>query len=275
MKYIPISLLALVLLSAPGCKEGGNNMVSSEAVSAPAYSSDLTAKSVDATESSPTPETATSIERKIIKTATLRYRAGNIDKTRKTVDKAIKGMDGYIINENNTYDEFMQEQYMEIKIPAQYLDSFITVISSTAKKWETKSISASDVTEEYIDITARLHTKKELEARYLELLKRSGSVTEVLSVEPELATVRGEIESMEGRIKYLNTQVAYSTVNLSYFVPVRGPVGFFGRMFEGFVDGWRALLECLIGLMKNWPFVLLFGGLAWWLIKLRRKRRAG
>lgn len=78
-------------------------------------------------------------------------------------------------------------------------------------------------------------------------------------MEAQLASVRGEIESMEGRLKYLNSQVDYSTVNLSYYVIVRGPVGFFGRMGEGFVDGWRSLLEFMIGLMRAWPFVLILG----------------
>ena len=74
-------------------------------------------------------------------------------------------------------------------------------------------IDSQDVTEEYIDITARLKTKKELEARYLELLKKANKVEEIVSIEKEIGNLRSDIESIEGRLRYINNAVAYSTLD--------------------------------------------------------------
>jgi hypothetical protein len=268
-KMILPFVTAFIMLGAACNGNRDKSEVATEMI-APSAGADMSAK---AEEAAPANDAAAAIERKIIKTATLRFRTGDIDKTRAAVDRAIKETNGYIVNENNNNSDFSREQYLEIKVPSNRLDTFITAISATAKDWEVKSISATDVTEEYIDIDARLRTKKELETRFLDLLSKARTVEEILSVESQLATVRGEIESMEGRLKYLSNQVSYSSVNLSYYVLVRGPVGFFGRMGEGFVDGWRSLLEFMIGLMRAWPFVILFGWLGWWILKkwLRRK----
>jgi hypothetical protein len=271
MKKLMIVIIAGYFILASACNGGSSDRENAVYDMVAPASPALSAKMGEAAEQS-SGEQAT-IERKVIKTANLRFRTGDIDKTRAAVEAAIARTGGYITTENNNNSDYSHEQYLEIKVPANKLDSFIQDISATAKDWETKSISATDVTEEFIDVTARLNTKKELEARYLDLLKRANSVSDIMQVEAQLANVRGEIESMEGRLKYLNSQVSYSTVSLSYYVLVRGPVGFFGRMGEGFVDGWRALLEFAIGMMRAWPFVIIFGGLAWWIGKKWRNRR--
>lgn len=267
MKYLLPLFTALVIVVYPSCgHSGGDQQIASYDV-APASPERVAKMAPDATAGAPT------MERKVIKTAQLRFRTYDMDKTRASVNKAIRETGGYISSENENNNDYSREQYLDIRVPSARLDTFIQLISATAKDWEVKSISAADVTEEFIDVTARLNTKKELETRYLDLLRRAGSVSDILQVEAQLASVRGEIESMEGRLKYLNSQVDYSTVNLSYYVIVRGPVGFFGRMGEGFVDGWRSLLEFMIGLMRAWPFVLIFGGLIYWLVKRWGKRR--
>ena len=51
-------------------------------------------------------------------------------------------------------------------MPADQFDNLIERIEPLANKIENKSINTQDVTEEFIDVEARLNTKKELEARY-------------------------------------------------------------------------------------------------------------
>lgn len=108
----------------------------------------------DATAGAPT------MERKVIKTAQLRFRTYDMDKTRASVNKAIRETGGYISSENENNNDYSREQYLDIRVPSARLDTFIQLISATAKDWEVKSISAADVTEEFIDVTARLNTKK-------------------------------------------------------------------------------------------------------------------
>ena len=78
-------------------------------------------------------------------------------------------------------------------------------------------IYVKDVTEEYTDVVIRLKNKKEAEKRFLEILKQTKTIKEILDVEEHLREIREEIESKEGRLKFLNDQVSYSTINLSIY----------------------------------------------------------
>jgi hypothetical protein len=56
-----------------------------------------------------------------------------------------------------------------LRIPADKFDAVMKQVEGLAEKVDNKNISTQDVTEEFIDVEARLKTKKELEVRYLEL----------------------------------------------------------------------------------------------------------
>ena len=60
-------------------------------------------------------------------------------------------------------------------------------------------------------------TKKEVEARYRELLTRATSVEEILKIEEQIGNIRTEIESAEGRLRYLSNQVQYSTLHVTFY----------------------------------------------------------
>jgi hypothetical protein len=75
---------------------------------------------------------------------------------------------------------------------------------------------AQDVSEEFVDLEARISSSKKLEEQYILLLeKQTEKVEDLLAIEKELARVRLEIERLEGRVRYLTNQVALSTVHLT------------------------------------------------------------
>jgi len=81
------------------------------------------------------------------------------------------------------------------------------------------SSSGRDVTEEYIDLEARLRNLRRQEERLLEILDRAESVKDVLEVERELGRVRGEIERLEGRLRYLSNRVEFATITVELLEP--------------------------------------------------------
>jgi hypothetical protein len=87
---------------------------------------------------------------------------------------------------------------------------------------ESLTLTSSDVTAEWVDVQARIDNSVRAETRLQELLAtQTGSLSDVLSVERELARVRGEIESAEGRMRVLADQVGLSTLHVQ--VSVRTP----------------------------------------------------
>ena len=132
---------------------------------------------------------------------------------------------------------------------------------------EQRESHADDVTEEYVDLEARLKNKQQLEARLLELVaKRGDDIKDVLALEAELARVREEIERMQGRLRYLTDRVDLTTIEISAYErrdyqPPLAPT-FAARIQQTFADS--------IGLMRQLgeAWVLAIVGLAPWLLLL-------
>jgi len=98
-----------------------------------------------------------------------------------------------------------------------------------------RNVGGEDVTEQYIDIEARLKNKIVLRDRLKQLLEKATAVKDVLAIETELNRVQADIDSMEGRIKALKGRVDYATVNLRLERrPILGPLGY---LFKGLFWG--------------------------------------
>jgi hypothetical protein len=213
----------------------------------------------DASSTPPKEATKQSQERKLIKNGTLSFETNDIEKTRKEIEKLYKEFNGYLASENHfNYGERLQHE-QEIRIPSQNFDPFVQKIEKLGTKIESRHISTQDVTEEFIDVEARLKTKKDLEARYLDLLKLAKTVEDMLSIESQLGNVRAEIESMEGRLNFLNNQVAFSTIKISYYELTGVDFGFASKFVHSTKNGWDNLLTFLIAMINVWPFLMLMG----------------
>ena len=220
------------------------------------------------------------IERKIIKTGDVRFKTKDLDKTRQAIINAVSELKGYVSEESQTGDGNYSEMHLTVRVPVQYFDSLMSVIGSNAEYFDSKNIHTQDVTEEFIDVTTRIKTKKSLESQYLSILKQAKSIKEIMEVRRELNTVREEIESAEGRLRYLSSQVSYSTLTLVFYKQISGrvssPRGFWSRMGDGLVGGWATLQNIIIGLVSLWPILLVLSGLflvfrRFWTFRKKRK----
>ena len=91
-----------------------------------------------------------------------------------------------------------------------------------------RNVEAEDVTEQYVDVEARLKNKAALRDRLKQLLDKATSVKDVLAIETELNRVQADLDSMAARIKSLKGQVDLATVRLSLRRrPILGPLGYF------------------------------------------------
>jgi Domain of unknown function (DUF4349) len=94
-----------------------------------------------------------------------------------------------------------------------------------------RRVESEDVTEQYIDVEARLKNKIVLRDRLKQLLDKATAVKDVLAIETELNRVQSDIDSMEGRMRSMKKQVTYATVTLSLErKPILGPLGY---VFKG------------------------------------------
>lgn len=218
-------------------------------------------------------ETISITDRKLIKNGDLSFETNDVKKTKASVEAICKELNAYISNENqNNYGERLQYN-QTIRVPADQFDALMQKLEAEAVKIESKNINTQDVTEEFIDVEARLKTKKELEARYREILKQAKTVQDIVSIESQIAAVRAEIESMEGRLTYLKNQVAFSTLNVSYFEIIGTDFGFANKFIRSLGKGWDNLLAFIIVLANLWPFFVLAGAIGWGVSRWKKRKK--
>jgi hypothetical protein len=154
--------------------------------------------------------------RKVIRTGQISLVVATYDDARTKLDALLKAAGGYVDSTQvQHYQGAVSSATLVLRIPQ---DAFGALVPKLKELGEisSESTAAEDVTDQYVDIAARLASAKTLEKRLLELAAdRSSGVEALLAVERELARVRGEIESYEGRMRQWNDQIAMSTLTLS------------------------------------------------------------
>lgn len=147
----------------------------------------------------------------------------------------VENQGGFIERRSDNED---QSASITLRIPAKTFKTAVTGLE-TLGTVTYRNIDGKDVTEQYIDVEARLKNKIVLRDRLQQLLEKAVDVKDVLSIEAELNRVQGDIDSMEGRIKALKGQVDYATISLSLTrKPILGPLGY---LFEGLFWGVEKL----------------------------------
>ncbi|OPZ98088.1 MAG: hypothetical protein BWY70_01323 [Bacteroidetes bacterium ADurb.Bin408] len=213
-------------------------------------------------------------QRKLIKTGQMKFETDNMDETRARINQAVSKHNAYISNEQAGTEYDRVTNTLVIRVNAQNFDNLVNDIGNGVEKFDTKTIDVNDVTEEYVDIQSRLKTKKELENRYLELLKKAVKVSEMLEIEQQIGYLRTEIESIEGRMRYMNDRIEFSTLTVTFYKKTEIHKTKYSSLFaRGFMNGINALIWFFIGLVNIWPFILLTF-VTIWLIRrhIRRKR---
>ena len=212
------------------------------------------------------------IERKLIKTGDISFETENLEATRQNIINLVKKYKGYVSSDRKNEYDYRINYTLSVRVPAQYFDTLVSGVEKNALTIENKQVRISDVTEEFLDVESRLKNKKQLESRYLEILKKANTVKEILEVEKELGKLREDIEATEGRLNYLKNQVGFSTLHISFYKTVKESSSFASKIGEGFKNGFNYFKSFLIGLVSLWPFVILLI-LLFYLIKYRLKKK--
>lgn len=216
------------------------------------------------------------IETKIIKTGDLRFETNDLDATYNQLISSVKKHGATIQNDNEGKNYESLYRNITVRVPSQHFDGFLADISKGVNYFDRKEISSQDVTEEYIDIDARLKAKKVLEARYLELLKKANKVSEMLEIETQLSAIREEIEAKEGQLRYMQSRVSMSTINIEFYKTVASETGvtssYGTKIWNAIKSGFNGISSFFIGLLQLWPFILILVGTIYFIRKRFKKK---
>ncbi len=202
-------------------------------------------------------------DKKIIRTATLRLEVKDFKKYNDNVHKTVKQFGGYIAQEEQNLSEEKTETDISIKVPVAQFETMMNQLPGDDAKVLERKVSTEDVTGEVVDTKSRLEAKKQMRIKYLEFLKQSKNMEEVLQVQNEINSIQEEIESAAGRVEYLSRQSAYSTINLTFYQPINGyrpfdgAPSFYTRLTGAFKTGGGLIADLFVGLVSVWPLLLM------------------
>ena len=212
--------------------------------------------------------------RKIVKTGSMTLEVEDIAEAMNRVAEMADELNGYVVSSYKYDYEQRVEGHITIRVPFEEFDEAFTRLRQLAITVPYETTTATDVTEEYVDLEAQLSNLLATEAQYLALLERAENVEEMLKVQKELSNVRGEIEQIEGRMKYLEQTSETSLIEITL------------QETKGLTEPWSAsaaLQSAVRGLTtfgRGLATVLIWLGIFCWawvpplVIWLRRRRRA-
>ena len=164
---------------------------------------------------------------------------------------------------------------LQLKVPASRFDDLTQALEPLGRL-QFVNVAAEDVSEEFVDLAARVANSRRLEDRLVELLRtRTGKLQDVLTVERELARVREEIERMEGRMRFLKTSAQLSTLSVNLFEPAPIVASHPGQSVigEAFKTAWRNFVGVLAGAIASLGFVVPVVVLGWGAVILGKRYR--
>ncbi len=124
-----------------------------------------------------------------------------------------------------------------LRVPAERFSAVLAEIRRLGDGKRAERIDSEDVTDEYVDLEARLRVQTRLEEQLLELLKTASTVDAALHVHKELASVRTEVERIQGRKQLLEREVALSTIRVTLAAPATESVSF-SKIGQSVSDAW-------------------------------------
>lgn len=302
MRLLAISLLTAALLVLAGCagqSASSNTSVATRPAAAPASAPQTeksessagratTVQDGEMTKASlvnvQTPQTSVT-ERKIIRNADLILETGDPAAGQRKVASIAESRGGFVITseskQRNAEGQLKPEMVVTItvRVPAAQFDAVINEIRGAGSRVAQEKVTGQDVTEEYIDLEARIRAKQALEAQFMEIMKQAKSVQDALEVQRQLAEVRSEIERIEGRRRFLENQSSLSTINVTLQPPTQivSSAGFFYSVKRALSEGLDVAANITLFFVQAFVAllpILIFIGLPIFLIARYLVRRA-
>lgn len=202
-------------------------------------------------------------KKKIIKDGSISIKTVDVVESKKSMDVLVKKYNAYYDSEVLQNNEQILSYDLKLRIPADNFEKFISEIEKGKDEISNKSIHSRDVTEEFVDIEARLANKREYLTRYKALLAKAATIKDILAIEENIRILQEEIESKEGRLKYLSDQVAYSTLDINlfqekeYIYKAQHQQNFAQRAKRSVSNGWTSIIAFFLWLISIWPFIIL------------------
>ncbi|MBW2972124.1 DUF4349 domain-containing protein [Candidatus Woesearchaeota archaeon] len=215
------------------------------------------------------------VELKIIRNAYMSIEVEDYFLASQKAEAYAKKYGGYVSNSDARADyNNRRSGTVTIRVPEIHFDAVIAELSLLGEI-KSKNTDGSDVTEQYVDLQARINNSKAHEARLVKMYQNATNVNEMMNVERELSRVRGDIERMQGQLRYMDNRVEMTTITVELHEPAPvvkkwGILDSFKNALEHSLSTLRWMIELIGWLLPLAVVGVLLGLLIRW--RVRRNR---
>jgi len=206
-------------------------------------------------------------DRKIVQTASVKLQVKDVGGSFGDIGRIAAGAGGFVASSNFAFQGEQQVASVTIRVPSKSYQDVLAEVRALGAKVDGETSNASDVTEEYSDLAARIRNLEASETQLLQLLSQAKNVTEILQVQDRINSTRTQIEQAKGRILLLDKLSDLATISVSL-----RPLAIVAKADGGRVDlgeeisqAWADSLDFLASIAGGVVSVLVF---SWWLIPL-------
>jgi hypothetical protein len=227
-------------------------------------------ESTTATGSNPT----TNQERVVIYNAYISLETGGVQAAVSKIEVLADTLGGYVSKTSLSSSGIQTVTDISIRVPQAHFRAAIDQIRTYGKVLDERTTS-DDVTQQFVDLTARLVNLQKQEIRLREILTMARTVEDVLNVERELERVRGEIERLQGQVNYLegNAEMSSIAVQLAEPAPPFTSPGIeWGETLQAALTGFFIMTRGLIVLIFTIIPLIAIAVPAFYLYKRRTHR---
>jgi len=245
----PLILLLLLALLSPACSAGRLSRPETASNTQRSVSQEPTAKADEAAPATPTEGQTNSVstgvakqkvslkevdqaeltteaaDRKIIRNANLTMDVASTTEAQHRVTSIAESHGGFVVTseakqrENVDPSKRTLDIKLVVRIPSERFGAALDEIKKLAGNLPEANVTGQDVTEDFIDLEARIKTQKALEFQFLEIMKQARNVEDALEVQRQIADVRTDIEKLEGRKRFFENRSSLSTITVNLQTP--------------------------------------------------------
>ena len=224
-------------------------------------------------------------ERLIIREGHMDIVVADTEETLRAIAQFAGAKDGWVVDSQVWESGEAKSGSITIRVPAEEFEASVEAVRELANEVRSESTSSQDVTEEFVDLEARVANLEATADRVRGFLDETKTVEEALAVNAELSRLEGEIESLKARMKFLSQSAAFSRLTvlltpdeLNRPIEVGGwkPKGIALSAIESLISALQTVANVLIwAVIFCLPLIIIFGIPAYFLIRFvyRKWRR--